>query len=73
MNIVKSVLEWNKKLFPVLIVIFLVLVLINSLKFDFITVYPRLFSLNYKLLIILVSGGLVLVDYYLRKSKETLL
>ncbi len=47
MNIVKSVLEWNKKLFPVLIVIFLVLVLINSLKFDFITIYPRLFSLNY--------------------------
>jgi len=70
MNIVKSVLEWNKKLFPVLIVIFLVLVLVNSLKFDFIIRYPSLFSLNYKLIIILISGILVLVEYYLKKIKK---
>ncbi len=70
MNIVKSVLEWNKKLFPVLIVIFLVLVLVNSLKFDFIVRYPSLFSLNYKLIFVLVSGGLVLVEYYLKRIKK---
>lgn len=68
MGTIRLILEWNKKLFPVFVIIFLILVLLNSLKFDYIIDHPKLFNLDYKLLIILVSGILVLIERY-HKSK----
>ncbi len=68
MNLIRWILEWNKKLFPVFIIIFLVLVLLNSLKFDYIIEHPKLFNLGYKLIFILVSGILVLTDYLKKDS-----
>lgn len=68
MNIIKAILEWNKKLFPIFVIIFLILVLVNSLKFDFIIQRPKLFNLDYKLIFVLVSGILILIDYYLKRK-----
>ena len=62
------ILELNKKLFPFLVIIFLILVLIDSLKLNYFKLYPKLLNLDYKLLIILVSGILVLIERYY-KSK----
>jgi len=67
MNIV-WILELNRKLFPFLVIIFLILILIDSLNLNYFKLYPKLLNLDYKLLIILVSGILVLMDYYLKKK-----
>ena len=65
---IRWLLEWNKKLFPVFVIIFLILVLVNSLKFNYIVDHPKLFNLDYKLIFILISGILVLIDYCLKKK-----
>jgi len=60
----KFIFEWNRKLFPILVAIFIVLVVIKVLKPD---ISSRLLNLDYKLIFIIISGILFLVDYYLRK------
>ncbi len=65
----KAILEWNKKLFPIFVIIFLILVLVNSLKFNYVIQHPKLFNLDYKLIFVLVSGILILIDYYLKRRK----
>ena len=61
-------LEWNKRLFPVFVTIFLILVLIDSLKLPITQPYQNLFNLNYKLLFVLISGLLVVWEQRISKN-----
>ena len=61
-------LEWNKRLFPVFVTIFLILALIDSLKLPITQPYQNLFNLNYKLLFVLISGLLVVWEQRISKN-----
>jgi len=60
-----SILLWNRKLFPVFVIILMAFVAIKS-------IYPgipsRWLNLDYKIAFILASGLLVLIDVHLNKK-----
>lgn len=64
-KVIKAILVWNRRLFPIFVIILLFIVILKSLKFN---IPYRIANLDYKLEFIIVSGILVLVDYYLRKK-----
>jgi hypothetical protein len=61
---IKAVLEWNKKLFPILAILLVTLVILKSI---FPNTSSRILNLDYKVIFIIISGILYLVQYYVEK------
>lgn len=64
-QLIEFILEWNRKLFPMLALILIGLVVIRVLLPN---VSSRLLNLDYKVYFVAASGILYLIDYYRKRS-----